>query len=172
MRRRQLPGEPPPPTKGELKRKAQTLQALGEQLIEAPEELVAGLNLPEKLYDAIALARRITSYGALVRQKLFVGKLMRSVDPEPIRVALEAVGTATRLDAMRFKRAERWRDRLVLEGQAGIEEFLAEFPAADRAELSRLAHSAAAEHSTGKPAGAGRELFRWVRERLDLAVAC
>jgi len=166
MRRRQLPGEPPPPTKGELKRQAQTLQALGEQLIEAPEELVAGLDLPEKLHDAIELARRITSHGALVRQKLFVGKLMRRVDPEPIRAALEAVSATARLTTMRFKRAERWRDRLVLQGPAAIVEFIAEFPAANRAELSRLVAAAMAEQASGKPAGAKRELFRWVRDAL------
>ena len=166
MRRRQLPGEPLPPTKGELKRQAQTLQALGEQLIEAPEELVAGLDLPEKLRDAIELARRITSHGALVRQKLFVGKLMRQIDPEPIRAALEAVSATARFTTMRFKRAERWRDRLVLEGQAAMVEFIAEFPQADRAELTRLAAAAAAEHATGKPAAAKRKLFQWVRERL------
>jgi ribosome-associated protein len=166
MRRRQLPGEPPPPTKGELKRQAQTLQALGEQLIEAPEELVAGLDLPEKLRDAIGLARRITSHGALVRQKLFVGKLMRRVDPEPIRAALEAVSATARLETMRFKRAERWRDRLVLEGQAAIVEFMAEFPQADRMSLSRLAGAAAAEQASGKAAGAKRELFRWIRDLL------
>lgn len=166
MRRRQLPGESPPPTKGELKRQAQDFQALGEQLIEAPEELVAGLDLPEKLRDAIELARRITSHGALVRQKLFVGKLMRRVDPEPIRAALEAVSETARLETMRFKRAERWRDRLVLEGQAAMIEFIAEFAQADRAALSRLAAAAAAEHAVGKPAGAKRELFRWVRDLL------
>jgi len=166
MRRRQQPGEPPPPTKGELKRHAQTLQALGEQLIEAPEELVAGLDLPEKLRDAIELARRITSHGALVRQRLFIGKLMRRVDPDPIRAALEAVSETARLTTMRFKRAERWRDRLVLEGQAAIVEFIAEVPKADRAVLSRLATAALAEHASGKPGGAKRELFRWVRDML------
>jgi ribosome-associated protein len=166
MRRRQLPGEAPPPTKGELKRQAQTLQALGEQLIEAPAELVAGLELPEKLRDAIELARRITSHGALVRQKLFVGKLMRRIDPEPIRAALEAVSATARVETLRFKRAERWRDRLVLEAPAAIVEFIAEFPHADRTVLSRLTAAAAAEHTDGKPAGAKKELFRWVRDAL------
>ncbi|MGH8136505.1 MAG: ribosome biogenesis factor YjgA [Steroidobacteraceae bacterium] len=167
MRRRQLPGESLPPTKGELKRQAQTLQVLGEQLIEAPEELVARLDLPEKLRDAIELARRITSHGALLRQKLFVGKLMRRVDPEPIRAALDAVSETARLTTMRFKRAERWRDRLVQEGQAAIVEFVAEFPQVDRAELARLAGAAAAEHATGKATSARkRELFRWVRDTL------
>ena len=166
MRRRQLPGEPAPPTKGELKRQAQDLQALGERLIEAPEELVAGLDLPEKLRDAIELARRITSHGALVRQKLFVGKLMRRVDPEPIRAALEAVSEVARLESMRFKRAERWRDRLVLDGRAAIVEFVAEVPQADRAVLSRLVDAAVVERAGGKPEGAKRELFRWVRDML------
>ncbi len=167
MRRRQLPGEPPPPTKGDLKRQAQTLQALAEELIEAPEELVATLDLPEKLRDALDLARRITSHGALVRQKLFVGKLMRKVDPEPIRAALTAVGETARLATMRFKRAERWRDRLVLEGQPAIVEFIAEFPHADRAALSRLVAAAVAEQAAAKATGAGRALFRRINEILN-----
>jgi len=167
MRRRQLPGEPPPPTKGDLKRQAQTLQVLAEQLIEAPEELVATLDLPEKLRDAIDLARRITSHGALVRQKMFVGKLMRKVDPEPIRAALAAVGETARLATMRFKRAERWRDRLVLEGAPAIVEFIAEFPGADRAALTRLVAAAATERSGTNSTGAGRALFRWISDILN-----
>ncbi len=166
MRRRQLPGEPPPPTKSELKRQAQDVQDLADRLIEAPEELVSGLALPEKLGDAIALARRITAYGALLRQRQFVAKLMRGVDPAPIRAALEADAVAARLEAAQFKRAERWRDRLVSERDRAIDEFLGEFPATDREQLSRLVAAAAAERGGSAPAGAGRELFRWLRERL------
>jgi len=167
MRRRQLPGEPPPPTKSELKRQARDVQVLADRLIEAPEDLVATLNLPEKLADAIALARHITAHGALLRQRQFVGKLMRGVDPEPIRIALEADAQTARQEAAQFKRAERWRDRLVNEREAAVEEFIGEFPAADRTELSHLVAAAAAERGSGQPAGAGRELFRWVREQLS-----
>jgi len=116
------------------------------------------------------LARRITSHSALLRQKLYVGKLMRGVDPEPIRTALEAVSATARLDTMRFRHAERWRDRLTREGQAAIAVFIAACPGAERAVLTRLCRAAAEERARGRPAGAGRELFRWVRERLaDLA---
>lgn len=166
MRRRQLPGEPPPPTKSELKRQARDVQDLADRLIEAPESLVLSLNLPEKLADAVALARRITSHGALLRQRQFVGKLMRDMDPEPIRIALEADAVTARQEAAQFRRAERWRDRLVNEREAAIREFVAEFPAADRAELSHLVAAATAERGAGKPAGAARELFRWVRTQL------
>ncbi len=167
MRRRQLPGEPPPPTKTELKRQAQAFQELADRLIEAPEELVAGLGLPEKLADALDLARRITSHGAKLRQRLFVGKLLRGVDPEPLRAALQADKQAARVEAARFRRAERWRDRLALEGKPAIVEFMVEFPSAERARLARLAAAAAAERATGRPAGAGRELFIWVRAQVS-----
>jgi ribosome-associated protein len=166
MRRRQLPGEPPPPTKTELKRQAHAVQALADRLIEAPESLVAGLDLPEKLADAIALARRITSHGALLRQRQFVAKLMRGIDPEPIRAALDADAQAARQEAAQFKRAERWRDRLAAGDAAEQELFLEEFPAADRAELARLAAQAAIERRAGQAGGAGRELFRWVSRQV------
>ncbi|HEY5559738.1 MAG TPA: ribosome biogenesis factor YjgA [Steroidobacteraceae bacterium] len=166
MRRRQLPGEPPPPTKSELKRQARDVQELADRLVGAPEAVVSGLDLPEKLADAIALARRITAHGALLRQRQFVAKLMRGVDPGPIRIALEADAQTARQEAAQFRRAERWRDRLVDERDTAIDEFIGECPAADRAQLSHLVAAAAAERGTGKPAGAGRELFRWLRARL------
>lgn len=167
MRRRQLPGEPPPPTKAELKRQARSIQALAERLIDAPDELLAAMPLTDELREAVRLARRITSHGALLRQKLYVGRLMRSVDPQPIRAALESAASAARADAIRFRRAERWRDRLAREGQAAIDEFAAQFPSADRGMLARLAAAAASELATGDSAGAGRELFRRVRESIQ-----
>ena len=169
MRRRELPGGIPPPTKGELKRQALAVQDLADRLIDAPESVGAGLDLPEKLADAIALARRITSHAALLRQRQFVGKLMRGIDPEPIRAALEARDGAARQDAARFRRAERWRDRLVDGGTEALAEFTAEYPAADGAELARLVAAAVAERRDGRSPGAGRKLFRFVQAALAAA---
>jgi ribosome-associated protein len=166
MRRRQLPGEPPPPTKGELKRRARSTQDLAERLIEAPPEVVDGLALPEKLADAIALARRITAHGAALRQRQFVAKLMRHLDPGPIETALDADAVAARHEAARFKRAERWRDRLVKDGQTALAEFQSAFPGAAGAELERLVAAAVAERRGSQPPGAGRKLFRFVQDVL------
>jgi ribosome-associated protein len=166
MRRRQLPGEPPPPTKSELKRQARSTQDLANRLIDAPAEIVAGLELPEKLADALELARRITRHGAALRQRQFVAKLMRGLDPEPIRLALEAEAQASRQEAARFRRAERWRDRLIADRDAAIDSFIAEFPGADATALASLVAAAAAELAAARPAGAGRALFRWVQKQL------
>ncbi|MGQ0429560.1 MAG: ribosome biogenesis factor YjgA [Gammaproteobacteria bacterium] len=164
MRRRQFPGEAPPPTKTELKRQARSVQELAERLIDAPEELVAGLFLPDKLADALALARRITSHGAKLRQRLFVGKLLRGVDLEPIRAALDANAQSARVEAARFRRAERWRDALVARGGAALAEFVAEFPGADRERLAALVAAAAQPHA--RAAGLRRELLRLLRQYL------
>lgn len=166
MRRRELPGGIPPPTKGELKRQAQAVQDLADRLVEAPAALVDGLGLPDKLADAVALARRIKVGGALVRQKQFVAKLMRATDLDPIRAALDARDDAARLDAARFRRAERWRDRLLDDGPAAFEAFAAEHPAADRAELAALTAAAVVERRSGHATGAGRRLYRFVQDLL------
>jgi ribosome-associated protein len=168
MRRRELPGGIAPPTKTELKRQAQAVQALADQLIGAPAELIGRLGLPDKLADAIALARRIPGGGALVRQRQFVAKLMRGLELEPVRAALDAHADTARLDAARFRRAERWRDRLVAGGQADLAEFVSGF-SVDQAELARLVAAARAERGDGKSDGAGRRLFRRVQEALAAA---
>lgn len=166
MRRRELPGGVAPPTKGELKRQAQAVQDLANRLIDAPEGVAAGLDLPEKLADAIELARRITSHAARVRQRQFVAKLMRGIDPAPLEVALNARSEADRTEAARFKRAERWRDRLVAGGAAALADFRVEHPAADGAELEKLVAAAVAERREDRSAGAARRLFRFVHDAL------
>jgi ribosome-associated protein len=166
MRRRELPGGIAPPTKSELKRQAQAVQDLAKRLIDAPQGVAEGLDLPEKLTDAIALARRITSHAARVRQRQFVAKLMRDIDPAPLTAALDAHSAAARLEAARFKRAERWRDRLVGGDAAVLAEFLAAHPSANGAELATLVAAAIAERQGGRAAGTGRRLFRLVQDML------
>jgi ribosome-associated protein len=166
MRRRELPGGIAPPTKTELKRQAHAIQDLADRLVDAPAELVAGLGLPDKLADAVELARRIPGGGALVRQRQFVAKLLRGLDPAPIRAALDARDDVARLDAARFRRAERWRDRLVQGGADELAEFVAEFPAGREA-LPDLVAAAIAERRAGRSAMAGRELFRRIRDLLE-----
>jgi ribosome-associated protein len=88
--KRQIPPEDaaPRPSKTERKRAMHELQALGEELCAIDPARLAELALPESLADAIAEARNITRHEARRRQLQFIGRLMRDVDPEPIRAAL------------------------------------------------------------------------------------
>lgn len=154
------------PSKSELKRQSDELQRLGEALIElAPNELDA-LQLPEKLRDAVDLAKRITAHGGLYRQKQFIGKLMRKIDVEPIRHALEAKRQQHRTDVLRLKRVEQWRDRLLSEPSA-LNALLEEYPGADVRPFERLIAQARHERDHHQPPAAARELFRLLRDLLD-----
>jgi ribosome-associated protein len=74
------------------KRASHELTRLGEELLTMRPEQIGALALPELLEEALAEARRLTSFGAKRRQMLFIGKLMRKLDEEQvaaIRKALE-----------------------------------------------------------------------------------
>ena len=76
------------PSKSARKREYLALQKLGEELLTVRESDLLSMDLDDELLDAVLDARRIKSHGALRRQKQFIGKLMRGIDPEPVRDAL------------------------------------------------------------------------------------
>jgi ribosome-associated protein len=92
----------------------------------------------------------------------YLGRLMRDVDPVPIRAALERWETVPREEKARFAALEGWRDRILADA-AALDAFVAEHPDADRASLARLADAARNERSRGEPPRAFRELFRAMR---------
>jgi ribosome-associated protein len=172
---RRLPTPPPPgddddlydgPSRGQRKRDAQAYAVLGDELIELPPAELDGLDLDERLRDAIDLARSITAHGGKARQRQFVAKLLRKTDVEPIRTALEARAQAGRQAARDFHRLETWRDRLVAEGEPAIAAVLASHPQLDAARLRSLVEDARRERAEGRAPAFARELFRWLRESL------
>jgi len=76
------------PSKSARKRDFLALQKLGEELITLQESDLRQIGLDENLLQAVLEARQIKSRGALRRQKQYIGKIMRHVDPEPIRTAI------------------------------------------------------------------------------------
>jgi ribosome-associated protein len=152
------------PSKSARKRDSASLQELGEALIDLPDEIFDALPLSESLRDAVLLARRITSRSAQVRQRQYIGKLMRKVDATPIREAIEAYRERHRVEARRFKRIEQWRERILREGAPAIEELLQLHPQADAGALAALADTARAERERGSAPRAARELFQRLRE--------
>jgi len=152
------------PNKSQLKREMQELQELGAELVKLPPEKLISLELPEKLTDALALARRITSHGAQKRQRQYIGGLLRDLDDvQPIRDLLERLQGADRVSKARFQENERWRARLIAEGDTALAEFLGRHPEADSQHLRRLVREAAQEAAAGRPPRHARELFRYLQ---------
>lgn len=156
--------DPEGPSKSELKREAKAITDLGRELIEMNASDLARIPLDAGLRAAIDEARAIRSHGARKRQTLYVGRLMRERDLEPIRDAIARHKARGRDEAARFKRIEVLRDRLLAEGDSVVSELTGSHPDLDRQHLRRLVRDARREADAGKPAGAGRALFRYLRE--------
>jgi ribosome-associated protein len=156
------------PSKSERKRVAHAAQDLGETLIGLRDGDLEALGLPEILHDAILEARRITSRAGGARQRQYIGKLMRDIDPEPIRAALTARSEQSSRDAERFKRIEAWRARLIEEGAPALQELERWRPGLDPAEWARRIAAAQAERvRSGTTGTASRELFRALRTLFE-----
>jgi len=154
------------PSKSARKRAAHAAQDLGEQLLALPDEELAALGIPEELAAALQEARRITSRAGLARQRQYIGKLMRALDPQPLRAALAARGAVSAQEAERFRRVEAWRERLIGDDPAALAELAREYPQIDTQEWTRRIGAARAERARGGHTGAARELFRALRALL------
>ncbi len=156
------------PSKSSRKRAAHAAQDLGEELMRMRDSDLDALNLPETLADAVRDARRITSRGGLARQRQYIGKLMRDIDPEPIQAFIASLNTVNARDAERFKRVEAWRERLIVEGAPALEELERWRPGLDKDEWARRVNAAREERTRTAATGvSGRELFRALRALLD-----
>lgn len=151
-------------SKSQLKRESHALQAMGEELVELPAAKLAKIPMPDALAEAVALARKIKARGGRKRQLQYIGKVMRSIDAEPIAQALDNLKNAAGKEAAKFHRLEQWRDRLIAEGDAALGELLIEFPTAERQHLRQLIRNAQREAANNKPPKSAREIFRYLRD--------
>ena len=156
-------------SKTKKKRQVEELQKLGAALVAlAPVQLEA-MTLPDPLRAAVREARRIDSHGAKRRQLQYIGKLMRRIDPEPVRSALAQIAGQSAAARARQRRLEQWRERLIGDDAALTEfmrDFAGEHPGADLQALRALIRNARREIAESRPPRAQRELFRLLRDHL------
>jgi ribosome-associated protein len=156
------------PSKTQRKQEMHALQALGERLAALNAAQLASLDLPERLREAIADAQAIRSREAHRRQLQYIGRLMREVDPAPIRAQLEVWDGRSAAATAAHHRAERWRVRL-LEDDAALTEFAREHPGADLQRLRACVREARRERLAGRDPRHFRELFRLIRAAAEAA---
>jgi ribosome-associated protein len=154
------------PSKSQRKRDMDELQKTGAQLVGLNAAQLAQCGLPERLLDAVLDAQRISDFEGRRRQIQFIGKLMREVDPAPIRAKLDQwQGTALEHTA-RQHQVERWRNRLLDDDQA-LALFAAEYPRADLQRLRTLVASVKRDQAANRVLRNYRELFRMLRDIIE-----
>ena len=153
------------PSKSELKRRMTALQELGESLTRLTEKQLTQVPIAdEQLLQAVREARNIRSNSARRRHLQFIGKLMRSIDPEPIQAALQSMHRRHQQGTDAFHELEQLRDDMLAAGVDGVELAIERWAEADRQQLRQLLLQHQRETQRNKPPAAARKLFRYLRE--------
>ena len=162
------------PTRTDLKKESTEVQKLGEGLLTLRADLMTKLDLPEKLVDGVAEAKRITNFEGKRRQMQFIGKLMRKLEAtkwDEIRAVLEEQHMPSAKETMVLHQAEQWRDRLIADDDA-VGQWLNLSPDTDSQQLRALVRQARKDAKPEKPGEAVRhgrpyrDIFLLVREAL------
>ncbi|MDU6258188.1 MAG: ribosome biogenesis factor YjgA [Haemophilus parainfluenzae] len=146
-------------SKSEIKRDAEDLKQLGEKLVNLTKANLTKVPLDDSLKDAIELAQRLQKE-ARRRQLQYIGKLLRSIDAEHIREALEKIENKHNQQQAMLHKLEILRDELVTKGDAALTDLLNEHPSADRQQLRNLIRAAQKEKEQNKPSKAYREIYQ------------
>ena len=154
------------PSKSQRKRDMVALQKLGESLLELAPEQLERLGLPEDLAEAVHFYHTLKDKEARRRQLQFIGTVMRKVDPEPLRQAMDELDQLRYQQAEEFHQIEQWREALVAGNREVLTELVGRF-GLDPQQLNRLARLAAEEKAAGKPSKNGRALFRLLRQAFE-----
>jgi ribosome-associated protein len=157
-----------PPSRSARKRAHETLQQLARRALEAPAARVDRLALDEHLAQAIRDGRRIPASSARARHIRYLGGLL-AADPDGAAMLGEALAEDREVHARQvaaLHRVERWRDRLLAEGDAALAELVASHPGVDAGAVRDLVRQARKDHGTGRLAATARRLFQLIKPVL------
>ncbi len=163
--------EQAPLSKTQRKQLMEELQTLGEELVELSSERVKKIEIPEDLREAVREAQRMTRHDeAKRRQMQYIGKLMRSVDVQPIRAALALVRGESAGETAKLHRLERLRSELLADEKV-LHEITTLYPSIDLQHLRSLRRATLKEQEQNKPPRSYRAIFQLLKELENEAAA-
>jgi len=133
---------------------------------------MARLDLPDKLLEALKEAKRITHFEGRRRQMQFIGKLMRPLDMEPIRAAIDEQANGSADLTLALHLAEQWRDKLIASDEV-LAQWMTDYPDTDSQQLRALIRQARKDIAKPETPGEAprhgksyREIFQLVRQAM------
>jgi ribosome-associated protein len=157
------------PNKTQIKKEIASLLALGEEISTLPSAQITALNLPEKLEVLIREIAKMPRKSARKRQLKFIGQQLYKMESlvEPIIEKVAKFKNQSGHAVREHHIVEKWRSRLLTEGNEALTELLDEYPHADRQHLRQLMRNAQKELATGQPSKSSRLLYRYLKTLFD-----
>lgn len=152
-------------SKSELKREAQRMRDLAQQLTELKQGLWSELPISDNLRHAITENVRLSSHEAKRRHLQYMGKLLRKEDLDAINEFLALLDSSSEAYGRIQKQQEMWREKLVKGGTA-LNDFIEHYPDVDRQQLRNLIRNAQKDlaENPDKPSTNYRKLFQFIKQ--------
>lgn len=149
------------PSKSQKKRDSEAMQKLGQELARLPADQFERIDLPEDIREAIVEYQRMKSFGAMRRQMQLIGKLMRRLEANAVREAIDRATGESRAAVAAHHRAERAREAMLASDEA-LTAYVEQHPEVDVQRLRQLVRAARKEKEAAKPPKSARELYRFI----------
>ncbi|WP_052348179.1 ribosome biogenesis factor YjgA [Imhoffiella purpurea] len=154
------------PSKSQIKREKLAMQVLAERLAGMPRAELERLNLSEATWAALDETPRIKDLRARSRHWKRIANLLAREDMDAVHALMDGAEQREREANARHHALERWRERMIAEGDGAVNAFVEECPTVDRQQLRSLVRAAQRDTERGKP-DAPRKLFRFLRETME-----
>ncbi|MEY3881320.1 MAG: hypothetical protein RIQ94_2116 [Pseudomonadota bacterium] len=152
------------PNKTQIKKDMAVIFALSEEMSELPAGQLKMLELPDIINKAVIEVSGMPHKGARKRLLKFITGQLFKIDIDPILEKLSRIKNKSAHAVREHHVVERWRDRLISEGNNALTILLAEQPDADRQLLRHTLRNAQKEAEAGKPPKSSRLLYRQLKE--------
>ena len=156
------------PNKTRIKKDMAVLFALSEELSVLPPTQLKALELPDNIHKALTEASGMPHKSARKRLLKFITGQLNKIDIEPYLEKLARMKSQSAHAVREHHIAERWRARLINDGNAALTELLNDHPHADRQQLRQLIRSAQKETELAKPPKSSRLLYRYLKVLLNI----
>lgn len=158
------------PNKTQIKKDIARLNTLGEEISTLLATQISTLNLPEKLEVAIKEVVKMPHRSARKRQLKFIAQQLYKMEDD-IEIIFEKVAKFKNKSSHATREhhlIEKWRDRLLKEGQGALTELLDEYPHNDSQHLRQLVRNAQKEFVAGKPSKSSRLIYRELKALFEI----
>jgi len=157
------------PNKTQIKRDMGDLFAFGEEMSQLSELQLKSLELPDIIHKAVTEVSGMPLKGARKRLLKYIAAQLHKIDVEPIQERLARLKSKSAHAIREHHTAERWRDRLIAEGNDALTLLLDEHPETDRQQIRQLIRNAHKEAEKAKPPKSSRMLYRYLRELFKVS---
>lgn len=155
------------PNKTQIKKDIAELFKLGETLSELPLTALKNFDLPEHIYKSISEVAGMPPTGARKRLLKYIAAQFHKMDVSDIQEKLAKLQNQSAHAVREHHLVERWRDRLINEGNDALTELIDDYPDADVQQIRQLLRNIKKETETQQPPKSSRLLYLYLKSLLE-----